>query len=210
MKIIALLAAVLCCCLNGCTVGGGASLQTQFPADYPPETASAPSAAADGEPATHLTADGELAFTMDGGWAKQEQSVYDLLCVDSARGMSTGVFSYSNSGLVEGVTPLSLLEFHIRDVEAKRENVKRIEDHMISEDGLHRFTTALLSGERDGESFCYYFTLVEFSGFSRRFAVVVQSTGESGFAAARPELDEIAASAWLSGTGGGGSPELRL
>ena len=145
--------------------------------------------------ALFATEDGRMTFTFPAGWtADAESRAFDLVCRDEARELSAGVFSYTREGAAMPFEPSEALDFHVEDFRARLEDVGEPGTKEERADGTHSFTTVLLTA---GDTACY-FTLIEFSGYSGRFAVAVMTCPEDAFESERAGFDAIAASAALT------------
>lgn len=150
------------------------------------------------KPLRCVTQDGAISFTFGADWTQDAESyAYDLLCHCEARDLAAGVFSYTRVGAAQMFDPAQALDFHVEDIAGKREKARSLEGHTVREDDRHRYTTVLLAAESDGEELAYYFTLIEFTGYSDVFAVLVQASPAERFDECRGEFDEIAASSAL-------------
>ena len=150
------------------------------------------------KPLSCVTQDGAISFVFGADWTQDAQSyAYDLLCYAKTRELAAGVFSYTRAGAAQAFDPAQALDFHVKDFAGKRENARILEEHTVREDDGHRYTTVLLAAESDGEKLAYYFTLIEFAGYSDAFAVLVQAAPAEYFSECREEFDEIAASSAL-------------
>lgn len=153
--------------------------------------------------ALFATADGRMTFTFPAGWtADGESRAFDLVCRDEARELSAGVFSYTREGAAMPFEPSEALDFHVEDFRARLEDAGEPGERETRADGDRAFTTVRLDA---GETVCY-FTLIEFSGYSGRFAVAVMTCPAVSFEAARAEFDGIAGSAALTEEPPGPSP----
>lgn len=149
------------------------------------------------------TADGRMTFTFPAGWTADDESrAFDLVCRDEARELSAGVFSYTREGAAMPFEPSEALDFHVEDFRARLEDAGEPGERETRADGDRAFTTVLL---RAGGT-AYYFTLIEFSGYSGRFAVTVMTCPEEAFGEKRAGFDAIAASAALTEEAPGPSP----
>lgn len=145
--------------------------------------------------ALFATEDGRMTFTFPAGWtADAESRAFDLVCRDEVRELSAGVFSYTREGAAMPFEPSEALDFHVEDFRARLEDVGEPGKKEERADGAHSFTTVLLTA---GDTACY-FTLIEFSGYSGRFAVAVMTCPEDAFESERAGFDAIAASAALT------------
>ena len=132
------------------------------------------------KPLSCVTQDGAISFVFGADWTQDAQSyAYDLLCYAKTRDLAAGVFSYTRAGAAQAFDPAQALDFHVKDFAGKRENARILEEHTVREDDGHRYTTVLLAAESDGEKLAYYFTLIEFAGYSDAFAVLVQAAPQN-------------------------------
>ena len=90
--------------------------------------------------------------------------------------------------------PSEALDFHVEDFCARLEDAGEPGGKEERADGGHSFTSVLL--EAGGTA--YYFTLIEFSGYSGRFAVAVMTCPAAAFEAEHARFDASAASAALA------------
>ena len=151
------------------------------------------------KPLSCITQDGAISFVFGADWTQDVESyAYDLLCHAETRNLAAGIFSYTRAGAAQAFNPAQALDFHVEDIAGKRENAQRLEEYTVREDDGHRYTTVLLSAESDGEKLAYYFTLIEFVGYSDAFAILVQAAPAEHFGECREEFDEIAASSALA------------
>lgn len=105
--------------------------------------------------------------------------------------LTTGVFLYTdfdNSDL----PPDETLQFHVDQIESNHSDFKIIRERSDSSFAPGTFATLVCSGVTStGDEAYYRLTLVEFTGLTSPFVVVVQGCGPDVFEQAEPAFQQI-------------------
>lgn len=153
--------------------------------------------ASSGNPGTFIrVAEYPVEFLFPGDWAKTtNENPYNLQCFSGNEQMMTGVFVYEESEMMVPGDPKRQLDFHIDDIRSKRANVTPVENVMSTRGEETGQTTAVYSGEKDGETYYYRFTLIEFDHMPEIIAIVIQTTFPDQWKKTGPILEKITRSA---------------
>jgi hypothetical protein len=138
-----------------------------------------------------------IEFSFPQGWyVNTDENPYDLQCFSQAQDMNTGVFVYRKLDLVAAdSTPLDTYWDVINDLGTKRTNFEEFEKLEKHETEDKTVTTVTYKGEREGESYCYRFSLIEFREDDSKFAVLLQVALPEEWNNSKPVLEAITLSA---------------
>lgn len=153
--------------------------------------------ASSGNSGTYIrVAEFPVEFLFPGGWAKSTgENPYELQCFPQNEQMMTGIFIYEKSDMPVAGEPKYLLDHHINDIRSKRENFRQYEDDTTTRGEETGQTTAVYSGEKDGDTYYYRFTLIEFDHMPEIIAVAIQTAFPDQWEKAEPILKKITRSA---------------
>lgn len=144
-------------------------------------------------------ANGSLEIEFPKGWSENEkENPFDIQYFDNRQRMNTGVFLYKSEDLAADATPQGTLEFHINDLQSKREKFTILEPEQTESLEGKKLTTAIYSGERNASKNYYKFTLVEFDEDPDQYLVILQVALPSTWRTSKPTLEEITRSAQLN------------
>ena len=141
----------------------------------------------------------QIELSIPGGWfANEAEHPYDLQYIAPRQTMNTGVFVYDSGEFQEGMTPQEVFQFHLEDLGSKRTNFTALSPQATKVIEDKTITSALFSGEKDGEENYYQFTLIEFADDTDLFLVLLQVSLPENWGANQPTLSAIAHSVkWL-------------
>jgi hypothetical protein len=138
------------------------------------------------------TSDGLVEVVVPDGWRKSVESApYDLKCVSRDERMSTNVFEFKRQDLSAKSTPRTVFQAQVADLRSKRENFTVVEPEKTTQQGSKRITSVVYVGEKAESRFYYRFTLLESATEASVFAVILQVSIPSDWAANKPILERI-------------------
>jgi hypothetical protein len=149
------------------------------------------------------TSDGLVELVVPEGWRKSADSTpYDLKCVSRDERMSTNVFEFKRQDLSAEATPRAVFHAQVADLRSKRENFAVVEPEMTTQQMGKTLTSVVYAGEKAESRYYYRFSLLESAADSSVFAVILQVSIPSEWAANKPILERIT----LSSRVGASSP----
>ncbi len=117
----------------------------------------------------------EFAFPED--WhPNSKKHPYDLHWLDSRDQMITGVFAYRKEDISDDSSISDIFKTVIQDLGSKRTNFKVVEAARELDREDKKMTTILYEGKKNGDSYYYAFTLIEFKSDDSKFAIVIQTS----------------------------------
>ena len=138
------------------------------------------------------TSDGLVELVVPEDWRQSaESNPYDLKCVSRDERMSSNVFEFKRQDLSAKSTPYAILQAQIADLQSKRENFTIVEPETTTQQASSRLTSVVYAGEKAESRYYYRFTLLESATDSSVFAVILQVSIPSEWAAHKPILERI-------------------
>ena len=137
-----------------------------------------------------------IEFSFPPDWHRVESGhPYDLQCVAANERMVTNVFVYDRAELATTSTPANVLSRQVEDLKSRRSNFAILNDPENFRDEDRSFTTVTYTGDTEGGSNCFRFTLIEFDALQSHFAIVLQTALPEDWSESETVLDRIARSA---------------
>ena len=145
------------------------------------------------------TNDGNVAFNFSSGWkANEENEVYDMEVTNERMAAFTGVFVYNGQDIESDyISPSQvIIDGQIEQLKELREDFEfsdESEEYVVNGNS---YLTVVYTGTRDGSTFVYRFTVIDFDD-SDIFAHIVQTSYESDYYKLKTAFKEITDSAKL-------------
>ncbi|MEM9246058.1 MAG: hypothetical protein AAGA67_10005 [Cyanobacteria bacterium P01_F01_bin.153] len=141
-------------------------------------------------------AEGQLQISVPDGWLlNEDENPFDVQYIAPRQDMNTGVFVYKLEELDDSMTAQEVLNFHVEDLQSKRDNFTPIYLQKTETHQGKTITASAFSGEKDGQEDYYKFTLLEFSDNPNVLLILLQVSLPEVWGTSDPIFINIARSA---------------
>lgn len=121
----------------------------------------------------------------------EEDNPYDLQYLAPDGDANMGIFLYGREDLAEEDGVQNLLNFHVEDLQSKRDNFTLVEPEITLDLEDKTITRVVYSGEKNGGKFYYQFSAIDFKDQNNQVPIVLAVSLPSKWTENKPVLEQI-------------------